>query len=105
MAMHTSSAMVLLREHLSQPHSLSLQAVRTLSLTMNHVLSHRLVLQERFPPSPLCVPPLPFLSSPLPAHPSFSLTTPSQVEPTSGAMGLRRLPPMGLRCTPPQPRC
>ena len=124
MVMHTSSAMVLLREHLSQPHSLSLQAVRTLSLTMNHVLSHRLVLQERFPPSPLCVPPLPFLSSPLPAHPSFSLTTPSQVEPTSGAarwaktpspplmrlrlappMELRRLPPMGLRCTPPLPRC
>ena len=64
MVMYTSSAMVLLRKHLSPPHSRSLQAVRTLGLTMNHVLSRRLVLQERFPPSPLCGPPLPFPRSP-----------------------------------------
>ena len=108
MVMHTSSATVLLREHLSQPHSRSLQAVRTISLTMNHVLSRRLVLQERFPPSPLCVPPLPFLRSPAP---STSLLSRSRLHHKSSPhparrdglgrppplMGLRLAPPMGLR--------
>ena len=111
--MHTSSAMVLLTEHLLQPHSRAARSKRSepSSLTMNHVLSRRLVLQERFPPSPLCGPPLPFPRSP---HiPPLSFTSnvqdPITSRATSGAARwaktpsppLMRLilapPPMGLR--------
>jgi hypothetical protein len=116
--MHTSSAMVLLTEHLLQPHSRAARSKRSepSSLTMNHVLSRRLVLQERFPPSPLCGPPLPFPRSP---HiPPLSFTSnvqdPITSRATSGAArwaktpspppdeANTRPPPDGAKTPPPQ---
>jgi hypothetical protein len=84
-----------LTEHLSQPNSRSLQVVRTLSLTLSltSTLSTCPIPPARHCKSAsnlrLCVwcAAAPISELPRSQHiPPLTLTTPSQVEPTSGAM-------------------